>query len=80
MVHEVPFNKFTREKNSRIARLNIVFARVNGWCNAELFGVAFALFDGLVVTAHCVMVASNSAAFASAALRSVILGKIEDPH
>jgi hypothetical protein len=29
-----------------------VFAHISGWRNAEVFGVAFTLLDGLVMTAH----------------------------
>jgi hypothetical protein len=42
-----------------IARPNIVLSNVSGWFNAELFDVTFTLLDGLVMTAHCIMLASN---------------------
>ena len=42
-----------------IAWPNIVLAHVNGRHNAEVFGVALALLDSLVVTAHILIVASS---------------------
>ena len=42
-----------------VARPDIVFARVNWRHNTEVFGVAFALLDGLVMTAHGLIVAAS---------------------
>jgi len=36
-----------------------MFAHVNGWHDAEVSGVTFAFLDGLVMTAHCLIVASS---------------------
>ena len=46
-------------ESGRVARPDIVFARVNGRNNAEVFGLAFTLLDGLVMTAHCLIVAAS---------------------
>jgi hypothetical protein len=39
-------------ESSRVARPNIVLAHVNGWFNSEVPEIAFTLLDGLVMTAH----------------------------
>jgi hypothetical protein len=43
-------------KSSRVARPNIVLAQVNGWYNAEVFGVALALLNRLIVTTNYLIV------------------------